>query len=190
MSAERDEHARAAAQLEASRAAIDAAREVHRQQIRDAHTDGQRATDIAAALGAKNRVTITAALDTPPTEPVAAPPLPPVVFLRGAGADSQQWRAMSEAMHRCGYITVRDRTQAWHLARGRVPVVLVDFSAALTGQVRIGRGQATMPTDGQEQSLTLLDAELITTPDADTVARTVGRHLPTVKTAPKEIVPQ
>ena len=145
------EAAAAAARLRASRAAIDTVREVHRQQIRDAHTDGMPATEIAAALGVKNRVTVTAALDSPPVDPVDPPTLPPVVFLRGAGADPQRWQAIAAAIHRRGYVTVRDRTQAWHLARGRVPVTLVDFSTSLAGQIRIGRVAAKTPTTGTQE---------------------------------------
>ncbi len=39
------------------------------------------------------------------------------------------WARMQSAMSDRGWMTTSDRTAAWHLARGGVPVVFVDFSA-------------------------------------------------------------
>jgi len=52
-----------------------------------------------------------------------------VVFLRGAGATTSRWHDIETAMHTRGLHTVRDRQQAWNLARPGTPVVPVDFSA-------------------------------------------------------------
>ncbi len=127
--------------LGATRSAIAAAEEAHRQAVRDLVAEGMPKTEIAAALGVTNRKQIYALLTA---QPVAGPdPGPrPAVFLRGAGAGEALFDAIAAAMHSRGWTTVRDRTQAWHLARARVPVVLVDFSStradhdALVGRVK------------------------------------------------------
>lgn len=135
-----------ARRLQTTRAAISAAEEHHRQTMRDVQSDGTPITAIAAAMGVANRRTIYAALDSEPVEPTVPAPTP-VVYLRGAGNSADIWQAYTKAMHRRGWMTVRDRTQAWHLARGGVPVVLVDFSATLADhQVHIGRVTAKIVT--------------------------------------------
>lgn len=53
----------------------------------------------------------------------------PVAYLRGAGAPSATWEAIRNAIHALDIATTPDRTTAWHLARGGIPVVLVDFSS-------------------------------------------------------------
>lgn len=59
------------------------------------------------------------------------PALTPVVYLRGAGRKDPMWERVERVMWARGLHTVRDRTTAFHLARGGVPVVLCDFSADL-----------------------------------------------------------
>lgn len=56
------------------------------------------------------------------------PALPPVIFMRGSGVTPDHWTAMLAAVHTAGWHTVRDRTTAWHLARGGAPVILLDFT--------------------------------------------------------------
>lgn len=85
-------------------------------------------------LGNSGRRRLYAVMEKTP-EPTTAPELTPVVFLRGAGATTQTWRQVQAAMHARGLVTMRDRKQAWHLARGGVPVILVDFSAGRPGTI-------------------------------------------------------
>jgi hypothetical protein len=105
----------------------DQAAAVHDQAIRDAKATGHPMTRIAAALGISNRVRLYGVLDKSYDDP-AAPAPTPVVFLRGAGAPTAVWDDIETAMHRRGLMVVKDRQQAWHLARGGIPVVIVDFS--------------------------------------------------------------
>lgn len=123
-----------------TRAARDLASAVHDQAIRDAKAAGHPVTGIASTLGVTNRVRLYEVLEKSFDNP-ADPAATPVVFLRGAGAPPQTWRDVETAMHRRGLATVRDRQQAWHLARGGVPVVLVDFSTG-TPAVSVGRVKA------------------------------------------------
>jgi hypothetical protein len=112
----------------ATRDARDLAVAVHDQAIRDAKAAGHPVTQIAGTLGVNNRMRLYAVLDKPDEN--ARPVTPtPVVFLRGAGAGESTWAAVETAMLRRGFAVVKDRQQAWNLARGGVPVVLVDFSA-------------------------------------------------------------
>jgi hypothetical protein len=124
----------------ATRAAQEQATAVHDQAIRDAKTAGHPVTRIAGTLGVTNRMRLYAVLDKPPDDP-AEPAPTPVVFLRGAGAGAATWRAVETALHLRGLATVKDRQQAWNLARGGVPVVLVDFSA-VAATATIGRVKA------------------------------------------------
>jgi len=59
------------------------------------------------------------------------PALTPVVYLRGARRKGAMWERVEHAMWERGWYTERDRTTAWHLARGGAPVILCDFSADL-----------------------------------------------------------
>ncbi len=132
--------------LSATRSAITAADEAHRQAIRDLVAEGMPKTEVAAALRVSNRKQIYALLEA---EPVAMPDLGPrpAVFLRGAGVGGDVWDAIAAAMHSRGWTTVLDRTQAWHLARARVPVVLVDFSSSRVDQdALVGRVKARYAT--------------------------------------------
>jgi hypothetical protein len=54
--------------------------------------------------------------------------LPTVVYLRGAGRPAAIWNAVLAALS--DYPVVRDRTAAWHLARGGCTLIAVDMSAA------------------------------------------------------------
>ena len=117
----------------------DQAAAVHDQAIRDAKAAGHPMTQIAAALGINNRVRLYGVLDKSYDNPAAATPTP-VVFLRGAGAPKTVWDDIETAMRRRGLMVVKDRQQAWHLARGGVPVVIVDFSTG--SDVTVGRVRA------------------------------------------------
>lgn len=112
----------------ATRDARDLAAAVHDQAIRDAKASGHPVTQIAGTLGVTNRMRLYAVIDKPdePARPVTPTP---VVFLRGAGAPGDTWARVETAVLRRGFAVVKDRQQAWYLARGGVPVVLVDFSA-------------------------------------------------------------
>lgn len=112
--------------------------ELHDQAIRDAEAAGVPITDIAKAIGVSNRGRLYAVLEKPPATPEQPPALTPAVFLRGSGADRETWDAIEQELHIRGVVTVRDRTAAWHLSRGGVPVVLVDFSVPKSG--RVGKG--------------------------------------------------
>lgn len=114
--------------LRKAQARIDATRGIEAQTIRDAHTSGMTETRIAAALGVKNRDRLRSAIrDTPDqAQPVA---LTPTVYLRGAGMSDATWERVHRAMWARGWATITDRTAAWHLARGGVPVVMCIFSA-------------------------------------------------------------
>ena len=117
----------------------DQAAAVHDQAIRDAKAADHPMTQIAAALGISNRVRLYGVLDKSYDNPAAAIPTP-VVYLRGAGAPKTVWDDIETAMHRRGLMVVKDRQQAWHLARGGVPVVIVDFSTG--SDVTVGRVKA------------------------------------------------
>ena len=117
----------------------DQAAAVHDQAIRDAKAAGHPMTQIAAALGITNRVRLYGVLDKTYDNPTAPTPTP-VVFLRGAGAPKTVWDDIETAMHRRGLMVVKDRQQAWHLARGGVSVVIVDFSRG--SDVTVGRVKA------------------------------------------------
>lgn len=129
----------------ATQIALERASAAREQAIRDAlaqHSTG----DVAAALGGSEPVVDELLAEQSP--PAARPELEAVVFLRGAGAPAQTWRLLEGAIHARGLITIRDRTKAWHLARGGAPVVLVDFSAGgpgLIGRVR-ARWRVTQST--------------------------------------------
>ena len=117
----------------------DQAAAVHDQAIRDAKAAGHPMTQIAAALGITNRVRLYGVLDKTYDNPTAPTPTP-VAFLRGAGAPKTVWDDIETAMHRRGLMVVKDRQQAWHLARAGVAVVMVDFSAG--PDVTVGRVKA------------------------------------------------
>lgn len=149
------------------------AQQVRRQAVRDAHTAGAPITEIAATLGIRNRVGLYQMIDEQPG-PAEAPALTPAVFVRGPGVDSATWAALTAALHGRGWMVVRDRTQAWHLARGRVPVVLVDISQ---DQPVVGRVRARY-NDAQEPELPLAGGRtVLESADLDQVALAVIEHL-------------
>ncbi|MGZ8801308.1 MAG: hypothetical protein ACXWZL_01465 [Mycobacterium sp.] len=139
-------------QVADTRAAQDRAAAVHDQAIRDAATAGHPLTSIASTLGVTNRKRLYAVLGRPPADDPAPPPPTPVVFLRGAGATTSRWHDIETAMHTRGLNTVRDRQQAWNLARGGTPVILVDFSAG-TRDITIGRVKARWTTTATTRPL-------------------------------------
>lgn len=115
------------------------------QAIRDALAGGATPTQVVEALGTSNRQRVYAVARRAPGAP-QAPERPPVVYLRAAGAPAAQWTAIVDAMHLRGWSTVRDRTVAWHLARGGEDVVLCDWTYALRDagdSVLVGRVRAT-----------------------------------------------
>lgn len=104
-----------------------------------------------------------AALGEGPTRPS----LTPVVYLRGAGVRQPAWDRIERAMWARGWDTTHDRTSAFHLARGGVPVVLVDFTSQLPnglsrGVITVGRVRARYRDDHEEGTL----VDLLTTADA------------------------
>ena len=119
---------------------------IRRQAIKDAHASGATVTEIAATLGVRNRAGVYDALKADAELPAAPDQSPtPAVFLRAPGVSSDDWRTLTTAMQARGWWPVRDRSQAWHLARGRVPVVMVDFA----GEVTVGRVKAKFDEDGE-----------------------------------------
>lgn len=158
--------------------------QLRRQAVRDARSAGAHITEIALVLGIRNRNGLYAILDEKP--PPAVEPAPTaVVFLRGAKVDAAIWRQASEALHARGWVVVRDRTQAWHLARGRVPVVLVDIS---NDEPRVGLVKARYSDDKQTLELPLAgEATHVPALDFDAVALAVIDQLHTAPTtAPKQ----
>ena len=117
----------------------DQAAAVHDQAIRDAKAAGHPMTQIAAALGITNRVRLYGVLDKSYDNPAAADPdtggLPP---RRRRTQDCVGRHRNGDAPR--GLMVVKDRQQAWHLARGGVAVVIVDFSAG--SDVTVGRVKA------------------------------------------------
>ncbi|GIF75684.1 MULTISPECIES: hypothetical protein [Asanoa] len=114
--------------VQAAHAAVARAAAVEEQTIRDVHADGAEASAIARhGLGTTGRERVHNILKREPAEP-SPPPLTPTIYLRGAGVDDDTWDRVDRAMWARGWATVRDRTSAWHLERGGVPVVYVDFS--------------------------------------------------------------
>jgi len=138
-----------------TRAAQDRAAAVHDQAIRDAAAAGHPLTSIASTLGVTNRKRLYTVLGRPPADHPGPPPPTPVVFLRGAGATTTSWQNIETAMHTRGLNTVRDRQQAWNLARADTPVILVDFSTG-TSDVTVGRVKARWTTTATTRPLAQL----------------------------------
>lgn len=62
------------------------------------------------------------------------PTLPPMIYLRGAGAAEETFLRLENAAHERGWATTRDYTGAWHLARsGFTKVVCCDFTPTTGG---------------------------------------------------------
>lgn len=175
----------ALAHLTAADLAETAAGQVRRQAVRDAHAAGAPVTEIAATLGIKNRVGLYQMIDEHPN-PAGTPAPTPAVFVRGAGVDSGTWTAVTSALHGRGWVVVRDRTQAWHLARGRVPVVLVDISQQ---RPTVGRVKARY-NDAQEPELPLTGVHTVVDhADPDRIALAVIEHLQDPRGRPAAATP-
>ena len=71
----------------------------------------------------------------------------PTMFLRGAGVSGGVWSAIKQTCAQHGWAVVRDRRQAWHLARGKIPMVMIDFtdSVVTVGKVRAVYGEDDQP---------------------------------------------
>lgn len=123
----------AAARVQAAQAAAQAAQATFEQAVRDEVAAANLSpSDVARALGTKNRQRVYAILGRGADDTAAAMPAQrPVVYLRGNGREDSVWAEVESAMWARGWRTVRARTSAWHLARGGVPVVLCDFSTDL-----------------------------------------------------------
>jgi hypothetical protein len=119
--------------LRAARANTARAAELERQLIRDARDGGETPTRIADALGVKNRQRIYDILAGFDDGEVPEPAFTPVAYVRGAGIADEAWTRLERAVRARGFRTTHDRLPAWHLCRGGVPVVLIDFSADLRG---------------------------------------------------------
>lgn len=117
-----------AKRLQAARDRIDTTRALEAQTIRDAWAAGMTGTQIAEALGIKNRSRISEAINTTPAG-TGQVTMTPTVYLRGAGIGDNTWEMVHQAMWARGWTTITDRTAAWHLARGGAPVVMCDFSS-------------------------------------------------------------
>ncbi|WP_280502022.1 hypothetical protein [Nocardia farcinica] len=167
----------AAARIQAAQQAAQQAQAVFEQTIRDEiHADHITPSDAARALGTRNRQRVYAILGRGPDGSDPTPPAhTPAIYLRGRGCGQRTWKAVESAMWARGWATTRDRTTAWHLARGGVPVVLCDFSSEWDGlatdEVTVGRVQARYSDDGQME-LPLVSGGRRGTPE---------RHDPTVK---------
>lgn len=123
-------------------------------------------SDVARALGIKNRQRVYAILGRGKDGSMHVAPAPqPVVYLRGRGQPQDIWERVETAMWARGWRTVRDRTTAWHLARGGTPVVLVDFTSELDGLavdwITVGRVRARYEVTTRPVAL----AELLLTND-------------------------
>lgn len=105
-----------------------AARVAVADAVRTAHEEGLSAGQIADQAGVARGV-VTSILHSPRA-------LPPVIYLRGRGARPEDWAELERLLS--GYHITRDRTQAWHLARGGHRVVLCDFTPVGAQTVRVG----------------------------------------------------
>lgn len=108
------------------------------------------------------------------------PPLPPAIFLRGAGAAQATWDELKQALWGRGWYTVLSRTEAWHLTRGRMLMLMVDFSERSNGEVKVVRVRAKFGDDGTSMELPVIGGTSLTNPrdeagrlDVELIARTV-----------------
>lgn len=114
--------------IRTARETAKAAAELERQAVRDASAVGATPTEIAAALGVKNRQRVYDILADAEHGEIPNPAHTPVAWLRGAGIREQAWTRVERAVRARGFRTTHDRLAAWHLCRGGNPVVLIDFS--------------------------------------------------------------
>ena len=167
-------------------AAENAARQHRRQAVRDARTAGALVTEIAATLGIRNRNGLYSILEEKADKAGPIPQPTPVVFIRGAGVGSATWAQITTAMQARGWIVIRDRTQAWHLARARVPVVMIDISST---RPTVGRVRARY-TDAHDQALPLADDRVVLDSlDPDQLALAVIEHLDDPKNPAEDMPP-
>jgi hypothetical protein len=167
------------------------------QAIRDAHAAGHTPSEIADALGVKNRSRVYSILGKSGfTVPEGAPTMRPMVYLVTRKRPDSIHNQVQEAMWARGWVVVSDHMSAWHLARGGAPMVRVDMSAHLgdTGtsrgghqEVQIGQVKARY-TPGEEladRELTWTTLDTYAEPrdgddvDAARIARWVAEHMPT-----------
>lgn len=93
-----------------------------------------------------------------PVDEAEAQVLPvPTMFLRGAGVPGGVRTALKRACSQHGWAVVRDRRQAWHLARGKIPMVMIDFTDNLVtvGRVRAVYSEAQEPLLSRPASIEL-----------------------------------
>lgn len=158
-----------AQQVLAATEARDRAHATWQQTVRDAKAQGVDQAQITRLLGTES----SAAIEAVPAErnpPAGKALLPPAVFLRGARVPEADWDTMKEAMWARGWHTIVQRTEAWHLARGRLPVVLVDFSTRDPDEIRVGLITAKHGDDGALQLRTPY-AQVVPTPRSETGER-------------------
>lgn len=174
-----------AQQVLAATAARDRAHAVWQQVMRDAMTQDMYRILITRLIGTENCQAVEA-LPAQRTQPAHKAQLPPAVFLRGARVSDEEWDTIKEAIWARGWHTIVQRTEAWHLARGRLPVVLVDFSTRDTDEIRVGLVTAKHGDDGELQLRTPY-AQTLPTPrlesgerDAEAIAVLVAKTLGTV----------
>lgn len=171
-----------AARIVAAQQAIRTATAAFEHAVRDeVHSERLTPSDVARALGTRNRQRVYAILNRGPEgEPPTAPTMPPIVYLRGAGCGDSDWDRIVTAMHARGWVTIKDRTSAWHLARGGMPIVFCDFSCVHVGlyatTVTVGRVRAKYG-DGGDMELPLFSGGELPRPeyfDKDAI-NTMGR---------------
>lgn len=119
----------------AAQRAVHTAQALFEQAIRDEVGAGTPISDIAETLGdRRRRQRIYAILNRGEDGGEPKPPATqPVVYLRGRAQPQDVWERVERAMWARGWRTIRDRTQAFHLARGGSPVVLCDFTGDFDG---------------------------------------------------------
>ncbi len=156
----------AAARIAASQQAVRAAEAAFEQAVRDeVNSENLTPSDVARTLGTKNRQRVYAILGRGEDGGAPTPPtLPRIVYLRGAGCGDSIWTHVVDAMHARGWVTIRDRTQAWHLARGGMEVMFCDFSSTRAElhatTVTVGRVRARYADDGDMELPLISGGEL------------------------------
>lgn len=128
------------------------------------------------ALATVTALEVSAAAETSSSTTPTRPPMPPVVFLRGAGVDSHTFDRIHAALWARSLWTTTNRTAAMHLSRGGLPVWMVDFSvpqqpaAASTTQtgtgelVSISEVRAVYEPDGQQMQLKRISGHRVDRP--------------------------
>lgn len=165
------------------------------QAIRDAYAAGHTPTEIADALGTKNRSRVYGILGkTPFAAPEGAPSLRPIVHLTSHKRPAS-YEHIQQALWARGYVVISDHMSAWHMIRGGVPAVQVEVIDATEGphfgyhwEVQVGQVRARHGTDGHELVWTTMSQYDAPTTRADdgtrvvdgaVVARWVAEYMPT-----------